>query len=511
MSITPDQLQAERTGHKHDTLNLIVLILVGCLLGIYLIASTVLISKDGVLYIEQARLFSSDPAAVMKGNTPGYPILIFGTHKLVGLFGDNSSLFGWIYTAQGMTLLFRLLALVPLYLIGKRLVGTRDSFCAMLILVLLPHPAKMSCELAREWPYVLFLATGFLLLLRGAAHTTWRTFGAVGLVAGLGHIIRPEGAQLVVFGVLWLLLRLARPGRDLSRAKVALALVVLLIGFAIPVAPYARARGRIIPEKVRELLLTSSELQSETAPPGNSDSHGGVCATAGLLGGVTEAIYELVEKISENLLYFFVPPMLVGVYSYFRRRQTAGNVEKFFVSAFVAFNIAAPILLYQNYHYMSRRHALPLVLLGILYVPSGLRAIGDLLEREIFGNRPPTPKNSLRWFSILLILGFAVCLPKLLQPAGADKQGYRDAAEWLKNNTDAEDVIAIADRRISFYAERMGLICEDGVPEGVDYFVTVAGNLGQATNPGRAAREAYSVGVNRREKNGKKVVIYKIM
>ena len=510
MSITPDQLQAERTGHKHDALNAIVLIIVGGLLGIYLIASTVLISKDGVLYIEQAKLFSSDPAAVMKGDTPGYPILIFGTHKLVGLFGDNSSLFGWIYTAQGMTLLFRLLALVPLYLIGKRLVGARDSFYAMLILVLLPYPAKMSCELTREWPYVLFLALGFLLLLRGAAHTTWWTFGAVGLAAGLGHIIRPEGAQLVVFGVLWLLLRLIRPGRDLSRAKIGLALVALVIGFAIPVVPYAKARGRIMPEKLRELLACSHESQLETVLREDSDNHNETYATASLVGSLAEAVREFIEKVSENLLYFFVPPLLVGAYLRSRDRLTAG-VEKFFVTAFFLLNIAMPVLLYCNYNYISRRHALPFVLLGIFYVPLGLRAIGNRLEREIFRSRPPANKNSLRWFSILLILGFAVCLPKLLQPAGADKQGYRDAAEWLKNNTDAEDVIAIADRRISFYAERTGLIYEDGVPGGVDYFVTVAANSGQAKNPGRAAEEAYSVAVNRREKSGKKLVIYKIM
>ncbi len=65
MSITQDQLQAERTGHKYDTLNFIVLILVACVLGIYLIATTVLSSKDGVLYIEQATLYSSDVGAVI--------------------------------------------------------------------------------------------------------------------------------------------------------------------------------------------------------------------------------------------------------------------------------------------------------------------------------------------------------------------------------------------------------------------------------------------------------------
>jgi hypothetical protein len=511
MSVTPDQPQTGRTQHKYDVLNLIVLFLVACVLGIYLIASTALISKDGVLYIEQAKLLSSDPAAVMKGNTPGYPILIFAAHKFVGLFGDNSSLFGWIYTAQGVTLLCRLLALVPLYLIGKRLVGGRNSFYAMLILILLPHPAKMSCELTREWPHVLFLATGFLLLLRGAARSTWWTFGAAGVATGLAHIIRPEGAQLVVFGVLWLLLRLARPGRNLTRVKAVLALVVLLIGFAIPVAPYAKARGRIMPHKVRGLIGSSCEIQSEAVPARGSRGHNEMYAKAGLLGGMAEAVREFIEKVNENLLYFFVPPLLIGAYIRSRDRRRATDAEKFFITAFLLFNVTAPILLHCCFGYMSRRHVLPVVLLAVFYVPSGLRAISDRLEREIFRSRTPANRNPLRWYTILLIIGFAVCLPKLLQPAGADKQGYRVAAEWLNKNTDTGDIIAAADPRISFYAERAGLIYEDDVPEGADYAVRIVRESGEQGYPGGAAQEVYSVSVGRREKSDKKVVIYRIM
>lgn len=510
MNTTSDQLQDKDAGRKRDVANLLVLLALATAIGIYLIASTVLISKDGVLYIEQAKLLSSDSATVMKSNTPGYPMLLFAAHRIVAIFCDNSSLFGWIYTAQGVTLLSRLMALVPLYLIGKRLVEAGSSFYAMLILILLPYPAKMSCELTREWPYLLFLATGFLLLLRGAAHTKWWMFGAVGLLAGLAHVVRPEGAQLLVFGILWLVVRLIRPGRELSRARVSIALAALLIAFVIPVAPYAKARGRIIPDKVRDLIGSSRESETQTSPESEPDGHE-TYATAGLLGGSARAIYELAEKVSENLLYFFVPPMLIGFYLHFRRRRAADGVTTFFVSAFIASNIVMPILLHQHFGYMSRRHALPLALMGVLYVPSGLRAISDRLEREIFRAPPPSSKNSLRWFSILLIIGFAVCLPKLLRPVGAEKQGYRDAADWLKNNTEAGNVIAVPDSRISFYAERQGLMYENDMPEKIDYAVMVTGSSDQPTKPGGAAREVYSVGLNRRQREDKRVVVYKMM
>jgi hypothetical protein len=57
----------------------------------------------------------------------------------------------------------------------------------------------------------------------------------------------------------------------------------------------------------------------------------------------------------------------------------------------------------------------------------------------------------------LLVIGIVICVPKLFRPIRIEKKGYRLAAEWLKENTTKEDVIAVPDIRISFYAERKGV------------------------------------------------------
>jgi len=100
----------------------------------------------------------------------------------VALFADDSSVFTWIYSAQGVTLLCKLFAIMPLYFTGKFLVGSRKSFWAVLVLVVLPYPAHVGCEVVREWPYILFWAGGFLFLLLGAKRGKWRTFGLVCLI-----------------------------------------------------------------------------------------------------------------------------------------------------------------------------------------------------------------------------------------------------------------------------------------------------------------------------------------
>lgn len=209
--------------HKDNVINLLVLIFIASVIGVYLIATTVLIAKDGASYIERAKKLSSDPVGVVKEHPPGYPFLIFAAHKFVTLFTDSSSVFTWIYTAQGVTLLCRLIALIPLYLTGKFFVGSGRSFWAILILIILPYPAEFGSDALRDWPHILFLAAGFLFLLWGAKQGKWWMFGIAGLAGGLGYIVRPECAQLVIYGGLWLLIRLFLPTHNMNRPQLVCA------------------------------------------------------------------------------------------------------------------------------------------------------------------------------------------------------------------------------------------------------------------------------------------------
>ena len=120
-------------------------------------------------------------------------------------------------------------------------------------------------------------------------------------------------------------------------------------------------------------------------------------------------------------------------------------------------------------------------------------------------------KNRQHWFFVLLVIGMAICLPKLLRPMRIDKQGYLDAAKWLKENTKPEDIVAVPDRRISFYAERKGLRYDDKrVSEKVKYVVKIVKDKDEKPEFGRTAQERHSVWMNKREKK-KRIVIYEVL
>lgn len=503
------KLEAGRRGYKSDAINLAILVFIASALGVYLIATTVLIARDGVFYIERAQKFSSEPINIIKSHPPGYPFLIFAAHKLVSLFGKNTTLYSWIYSAQGVNLLCRVLALVPLYFIGKLFVGSRNSFWALLILILLPYPAEYGSDTLREWPYILFLAAGFLFLLRGAKQAKWGMFGLVGLAGGLGHIIRPECAQLVVYGILWLLIGLFLPSRNINKRKLCYALLILLFGFAVPTAPYLKVRGRILPIKLDQLINSSGRVQTEETQDSKIDYQDNIYTAESIPLNVIKAIGELFEGISKNLMHFFMLPLLLGIHLRFRKRSVATNVERFFVPVFIVFNVIMMILLYCSWGYISRRHCLPLVVFTVFYIPIGLQILADWLAVRFYKGRLENDRKSQSWFFILVIIGLAICTPKLLRPIHSDKKAYKAAAQWLKENTQKHDLIAVFDKRISFYAERKGLVFDKNIPVGARYAVTVVKNEDDNPDADTSVKKELSFSID--QKKTKKIVIYKIL
>ncbi|MCU0914697.1 MAG: glycosyltransferase family 39 protein [Planctomycetes bacterium] len=249
---------ADRASWKTDLRHLGILTGLCLLLGVYLILTTVLIARDGVFYIRQAQQFAEYPAGVARTYPVGYPFLLWAAHQVTSALTRDDSVLLWIYSSQAVSLLCRVLALVPLYFLGKLLVGARNSFWAVLILIVLPYPAQYGSDVLREWPHVLFLGLGFWLLYWGLHRRHWWVLLLVGLDVGLGHLVRPECAQLILYALLGLayVVWIEQGFRRLAPLGAA---VLLLAGFALPAIPYACARGTIMPH-----LLRSSRFN---APP----------------------------------------------------------------------------------------------------------------------------------------------------------------------------------------------------------------------------------------------------
>ena len=465
----------KQSDKNRDLINVSILLMLALCLGIYLIVTTALISKDGITFIKYAQQIEADPVKtkVDEYQHPGYPWLILNTHKVTGFLHKNTPIMSWIYCAQSVTLIFRLLAIIVLYFIAKQLFGARMSFWAVLILILLPKPAEYGSDALSDWPHLFFLLTGLLLLLKGATNKKWWLFGFAALAAGAGYLIRPECAQLFVLGGLWLGLQLLLPGHTMAKVKALPALALLFAGFLALAGPYMYLKGAVFPKKnVGQFTSSSQQLKvqaknnlpvSETEPAFQFKSL-----------NITKAFGKLIENIGETLMWFFVPAMLIGMYKKLKVQKWY-EPEKFFIIAIIVLNIPVMIWLYCKFDYMSDRHTLPLLILPILYIPVGLQELAVWFQKRFsikVKSSATINFNERFCFLVLILMGASICTPKLLRPIRFEKKGFRVAAQWIKNNTDSDAKVAVPDKRISFYAGRKELFYENkNIPKRAEYIV----------------------------------------
>jgi hypothetical protein len=299
------------------------------------------------------------------------------------------------------------------------------------------------------------------------------------------------------------------------REKALIGLTLLVIGFAVPTAAYIRCTGKIIPPEVNSIMKSFSfnALPDRTDVPRINTVSSNYNTAEIVPSRVLKALGEIFKTIGESLMWFFMPALAIGLC--YRFRGNAKREELFLITTFVLVSVTMMILRYCYFlHHVSQRWSLPLITFTIFYIPVGLGVIGSRLESRFPMNKQKTETakgNRGSWFLVLLLVGMCICIPKLLRPIRIAKQGYRDTAQWLRGNTAATDIIAVPDRRISFYAERNGVLFAGGrIPRSCEYAIRQFQSQGEMFLYGVKMNEELSLVKHwRDEKNA--IAIYRIV
>ncbi|MBN2589762.1 MAG: glycosyltransferase family 39 protein [Sedimentisphaerales bacterium] len=482
---------------KLDIINVTFLFLIAMIIGLFLITTTVVISKDSTIFIEYAQKFGTSPKQTMiqEYQHPGYPVLILATSKIIGMFYKTNQLFLFIYSAQGAALLCRILTIIVLYFLGKKFVGPRLSLWGVLILILLPKPAEYGSDALSDWPNMFFIAMGMLLLFYGAKYGKWWFFTLAGLAAGLAYLVRPEGAQIIIYGTSWLILQLFWKKRTLNISRAVIGLVSMIFIFLIIVTPYMKLKGAILPKK--SLDIFSSIQNSESKDTSYLNNYNAELIPS----DIAEAFLKIFENIGDTLMWVFLVPYLVGLYLFFKKKKFL-EPEQFFIISLIIINVPLMIWLHCSHGYMSGRHTLTLVVFTIFFIPTGLQALATLLNTKYSRGY----QHTHRWFAILMTIGIAICIPKLFSPLHSDKLVFREAAKWLEENTEHSAIVGVPDYRISFYAERIGIkIIDENVPQEIQYLVEIIKK--KESEQVQNSREEFELVFNSESKKEKKEIL----
>lgn len=439
----------------------------------------------------------------------GFPVMLFGWHSMLSRVGLGASGRDWAFAGQILSVVFRLLSLIPFYFLGKQLVGGRHAFWAALILIVLPWPAEWGHDVLREWPNLLFLSGGLLMVLWAFSYGRPRFLLLAGLLAGTGHTLRPECLQIVLLALAGLAAAYINPGAFMPRKKTIAGGLYLLFGFGIVFVPYAAARGRYVPIRVERLF---AERPAAGAPAGQDPACSSASETqyAGVLSGPLEGTTVMIQQLNENLYYFFFPFMAIGLFAYFRRPKSH-SFDRWFVTAVIVLNYAICMTLYLRWGHIGRRYVLPLTAITVLFVPLGLEMAASLVARKKTDAGVIVDAKQQRFvFLLLIVLGGLICLPKLVKPKGSNI-GFSETAEYLREQTAADAVIAVPDSRIGFYADRKRVVYDEQPPEeGWDYLVCLEQDreFRRIESPAISLTKVYSCPLRPRRSSGR-IVTYR--
>ncbi len=158
---------------------------------------------------------------------------------------------------------------------------------------------------------------------------------------------------------------------------------------------------------------------------------------------------------------------------------------------------------------------MPIVVFTAFYIAVGLQILARWLSEKTSKNSLTIKKNRRCWFFVLMIVGFAFCAVRFarITPLRWDKQGYRDVAQWLKENTSEKDLIATDDPRIGFYAQRLSRgMHGEKIPRNATYLVKFldSGQANPSTTFNREVRKKYSVWMSNKKKE-QRIAIYEVL
>jgi len=502
------------------------------------------IFNDGPAFLQIAQWMQQGDwnAALSHPYHPLYPALVALVHGIVP---------DWECAAVACSIGAGVASVFVIHRFLRGAYGEQVAWIGAWLLAMHPYAVRFSADVQSDTVYLaLFLAalTGLHPALRDQRPVL--AFVA-GLFAGLAYLTRPEGVGPVVVGMGLAGVAVLRgrwaPGRALGWAA------ALAAGLALTAGPYVvalRALGG-------EWTLTRKKSLLELAGLGRGPSEAeyalrlgetdlplwllalaivvvGGALIAGLrslrigragiaLGVVGVTLLAAVAAPAESAVMAGVvvstlrPELLVLVALGFAvgTREVPG-LRTLFVASVLGLYAAVLFGLLLVYGYVSRRHALPPVVLLLGPAALGVPVMADALgvaARRVSAARP----SQRFWIVVVLLVVTAIALPKGLRDHRSEELAGRRAADWLAPRVQPPAVLASGRSKLGYYArlDWRPLRASGGLrplaelqAEGVRYLIVEGETVGGTAAGPDAARLQE---LHRETANGREAVVYELL
>ena len=222
------------------------------------------IARDGTVYIQMARQWSHDPAAVIRDFDyhPGYPVAIVGAHRVIEALEVADGRAAWELAGRSVSVLAGVAAVAAVWCFAGLTFGWRIAWISALVFGVGRKWSALGADVLSD-SLMVCLAMWALVVMIVAANclkrrSPWALVVAavVGLLAGGSYLARPEGMVVLVLGVgLWgvMALRGQSPWRLTVGAGATAAATALAAAL-----PYILAIGGFTKKKPTWALTTKA-------------------------------------------------------------------------------------------------------------------------------------------------------------------------------------------------------------------------------------------------------------
>jgi len=444
----------KRTEVQRDLLALLLLMAFGMAVRLPHIIAPYVINTDAIGFIEAAkRLERGGSTSPLLVHPSVFPLLIGWTHSF--LIKD------WVTAARLLPILFGIATILPLYLLSRELLPPDRVWIPALLYALSPSIVHYSIDVIRDPIFWFWLLGALWCLLRGSRKEAraWIFIPSAGACAVLSCAFRIEGLMLLPLGILILWIRLRGP----HGAK---EVVVRAVLYLLPAVLVLSAVLLFVPQQARSINPTEIQSYSRQLHRAASLGEGSKQGIKQFIDGHRDRprLYRFLSAAWKYRVLLFAADLWVHwirtAYPLFFLLTCIGlfAMPWYRDRGWVAVVLVMVCWLALGYlrttgafFSISKRHLVPLAMLGYLLAAQGLMWIRQKLNHTV------PFLSSTKGTALLVGLLMVSSLWQVLPPQRQDKLIRRRVGEWIRMQGPPSPTVVTDRPRIAFYAGGRGI------------------------------------------------------
>ncbi|MBP7527844.1 MAG: glycosyltransferase family 39 protein [Syntrophorhabdaceae bacterium] len=426
-----------------------VLVLSAFVLRLYAALVPGIIVPDGVVYIGTAKMIIAGQWQKVPelGVYSTYPFFIILFQKVFP---------NWETAGRMVSVVFGSLAVLPFYLLMKRMFDLKIVLVASLFFVIDPRLVEYSSNVIREPVFWLFSLTALWSAWEGIVKKSWIFMVCASFFVGLAALTRMEGIALALVICLWLFWNYWKD-KEFGTRRLLLFILVFLVSFpilfAIPLTVLKSKRGQWeighLGSKIPYILKTgyknADAVFKQTLE--ESDAVSRIVARNKYAFFLWHALYKFFRPFHVLFILLFV----IGIT---RRKVVSYGKKEVPIVIWWSVYCLVSVLYMSQIYYLSTRHGMQMSIPALIWVSIGFFELNDLVERYLAKVRPGW-RYARKVTVYMLALICVIILPSTLSWSGYSKVEMKKAGIYLKGMGYSQKRFAIEPRliRLGFYTE----------------------------------------------------------